>query len=116
MLKTVTKVEEVLECDATFKDGRKHGRVPYGEKTCPDCDRCEHGKGRKEHCVEGKCGDMSWQETPLTRQEFDIFIMDLKSNWYSYTRRSPHPRQYITLNLVPKIIAALDYDKMFGSR
>jgi hypothetical protein len=105
----IEKVEEekYYECS-------EHGKIMHGYGSiCPYCDKCEHGKMRTQHCIEGKCGDMTWATAPISRDEFDR--MKIQSNNYVINRRtSPHPRQFTTVNLLHKLLAEYEVLK-FGS-
>lgn len=112
-LNTVRKEEVYLECSETFKDGRTHGRLQHGETTCMYCDKCEHGVPRSMTCLKGKCGDLSWENAPLTRDEFDHLIRYMRSHSFGCFRNSPYPRQYRAVSLTELLIQRLDYNTLF---
>jgi hypothetical protein len=93
---SVTAVRDVVryECD-------KHGPIGH-EKSCPQCDLCEHGKMRSQHCEE--CAkDDSWATAPISDVE-----LEQCEGWLRWgegpTRRAPKPRVFSSVQLMRKLL------------
>ena|SRR5277367_6634360 len=114
MLREVPVTEIELYCDAKFKDGRVHGKLSYWDKTCPYCDVCEHGKMRTQCCDEAPCNSRNWQEHPITQVEYDTILRTLSQFGAFPSRSTPLPRQYTSMSLLPKFLAAVDKNKLLG--
>ena len=114
MLREVPVTEVQLYCDVKFKHGSEHGKLQHGEKTCPYCDLCEHGKMRTQACDQAPCNDRSWQEPPITEAEYNNIVRTLSQFGTFPWRNSPLPRQYTCMSLLPKFLAAVDKNKLLG--